>query len=114
MLLIALMRLLEAGSWRLIASALAMQEVLARNFDAATVKEREDLVRVNQNVESELTKLGLVFHRTDPVPCRGFQLGLLQEVEGYVRTAGLDAVGEVRRSAGVRLLVRQGERRIWQ
>jgi len=42
-----------------------LQEVLARNFNAAAMREREDLAKVNQNVESELTKLGLVFHRTD-------------------------------------------------
>jgi len=42
-----------------------LQEVLARNFNEAVMKEREDLVKVNQNVESELTKLGLTFHRTD-------------------------------------------------
>jgi len=42
-----------------------LQEVLARNFNAAAMKEREDLVKLNQNVESELTKLGLEFHRTD-------------------------------------------------
>jgi tripartite ATP-independent transporter DctP family solute receptor len=42
-----------------------LQEVLARNFNAAAMKEREDLVKVNQSVEGELTKLGLVFHRTD-------------------------------------------------
>ena len=29
------------------------------------MKEREDLDKVNQGVESELTKLGLVFHRTN-------------------------------------------------
>jgi hypothetical protein len=43
-----------------------LQEVLARNFNAAAMREREDLVKVNQNVETELTKLGLQFHRTDP------------------------------------------------
>jgi hypothetical protein len=32
----------------------------------AAVKEREDLVKVNQTAEGELTKLGLEFHRTDP------------------------------------------------
>jgi TRAP-type transport system periplasmic protein len=42
-----------------------LQEVLAGNFNAAALKEREDLVKVNQNVEGELKKLGLEFHRTD-------------------------------------------------
>ena len=43
-----------------------LQEILARNFNAAAMREREDLAKVNQNVESDLTKLGLQFHRTDP------------------------------------------------
>ena len=43
-----------------------LQEILARNFNEAAMREREDLAKVNQNVESELTKLGLLFHRTDP------------------------------------------------
>ena len=43
-----------------------LQEILARNFNAAAMREREDLAKVNQNVEGELTKLGLQFHRTDP------------------------------------------------
>lgn len=43
-----------------------LQEVLSRNFNEAAMRERADLVKVNQNVEAELTKLGLQFHRTDP------------------------------------------------
>jgi len=43
-----------------------LKEVLQRNFNAAALKEREDLVNLNRSVESELTKLGLEFHRTDP------------------------------------------------
>lgn len=42
-----------------------LQDVLARNFNAAAVREREDLAKLNQTVETELTKLGLQFHRTD-------------------------------------------------
>jgi TRAP-type C4-dicarboxylate transport system substrate-binding protein len=48
----------------------ALQKVLARNFDAAAVKEREDLAKLNQNVESELKKLRLTFNRTDPAMLR--------------------------------------------
>jgi hypothetical protein len=44
--------------------------VLARNFNAAAVKEREDLVKLNQSVERELENLGLTFNRTDPAAFR--------------------------------------------
>jgi len=43
-----------------------LKEVLARNFNEAAMRERQDLVEVNRHVETELTKLGLEFHRTDP------------------------------------------------
>ena len=33
-------------------------------------KEREDLVKLNQSVEGELTKLGLIFNRTNPAAFR--------------------------------------------
>jgi tripartite ATP-independent transporter DctP family solute receptor len=42
-----------------------LQEVLSRNFNAAAVKEREDLAKLNETVEGELKKFGLVFNRTD-------------------------------------------------
>lgn len=47
-----------------------LQEVLARNFNAAALKEREDLVKVNQSVETDLKKLGLEFHQTDQAAFR--------------------------------------------
>ncbi len=47
-----------------------LQEVLARNFNAAALREREDLVKVNQSVDGELKKLGLVFHETDQAAFR--------------------------------------------
>jgi TRAP-type transport system periplasmic protein len=47
-----------------------LQEVVARNFDVAAVKEREDLVKLNQSVQGELEKLGLTFNRADPVAFR--------------------------------------------
>jgi len=56
--------LVNARAWRSLPENL--QEVLARNFNEAAVKEREDLVKVNQTAEAELTKFGLEFHRTDP------------------------------------------------
>ena len=43
-----------------------LQEVLARNFNEAAMREHEDIAKVSQSAEAELTKLGLQFHRTDP------------------------------------------------
>ena len=43
-----------------------LKEILARNFNKAALREHDDLMKVNQNVEAELTKFGLEFHRTDP------------------------------------------------
>ncbi|HWQ38487.1 MAG TPA: TRAP transporter substrate-binding protein [Burkholderiales bacterium] len=47
-----------------------LQEILARNFNEAALREREDLVKINQNVEGELKKLGLQFHQTDQAAFR--------------------------------------------
>ena len=60
--------LVNGRAWRSLPADL--QEVLARNFDAAAMKEREDLVKLNQNVEEQLKKLGLTFNRTDPAAFR--------------------------------------------
>ncbi len=56
--------LVNARVWKALPEKL--QEILARNFNEAAMREREDLVKLNQNVEGELTRLGLQFHRTDP------------------------------------------------
>ena len=77
--------LVNGRTWKALPAGL--QEVLARNFNAAVVKEREDLVKLNQSVERELENLGLTFNRTDPVAFRAavFRSGLLQAVEGNIR-----------------------------
>ena len=56
--------LVNGRAWRSLPENL--QEILARNFNAAAMREREDLAKVSQTAETELTKLGLEFHRTDP------------------------------------------------
>ena len=60
--------LVNARAWKSLPEDL--QEVLARNVNAAALKEREDLAKLNQGVEGELKKLGLVFNRTDPAAFR--------------------------------------------
>jgi TRAP-type transport system periplasmic protein len=42
-----------------------MQGILARNVNAAVLKEREDIGRLNDSLESALTQKGMVFNRID-------------------------------------------------
>ena len=60
--------LVNGRAWKSLPADL--QEVLARNFNAAALQEREDLVKLNQTVEGELKKFGLTFNRTDPAAFR--------------------------------------------
>lgn len=46
------------------------QESLARNLDAAALKERADIARLNGDAQAQLTKLGIVFNQPDPAPFR--------------------------------------------
>ena len=47
-----------------------VQEVLTKNLNAAAVKQREDIARLNQDAQAQLTKLGITFNRPDPAPFR--------------------------------------------
>ena len=47
-----------------------MREIVARHIDAAGLKEREDIARLDASVESDLVAKGLVFNRPDPAPFR--------------------------------------------
>lgn len=42
-----------------------LQEILARNVNAAALKEREDIRQLNDSLEGALTQKGMVFNRTD-------------------------------------------------
>jgi TRAP-type transport system periplasmic protein len=42
-----------------------MQDVVARNVNAAALKEREDVRQLNESLEGDLTKKGMVFNRTN-------------------------------------------------
>lgn len=44
--------------------------IVARNIDAAGLKEREDTAKLNANLQQELAGKGLVFNRPDPAPFR--------------------------------------------
>jgi TRAP-type transport system periplasmic protein len=48
----------------------ALQEVVASNVNAAALKQRDDLVKLNQTAEDKLKKHGMVFNRTDPAKFR--------------------------------------------
>ena len=47
-----------------------VQESLARNLNAAALKQREDIARLNADAQAQLTKLGIVFNQPDPTAFR--------------------------------------------
>jgi tripartite ATP-independent transporter DctP family solute receptor len=47
-----------------------MQDIVAKNINAAAMKEREDLVALNSSSEEKLKKAGMVFNKTDPAQFR--------------------------------------------
>jgi tripartite ATP-independent transporter DctP family solute receptor len=47
-----------------------LQEIVARNVDAAALKERDDLARLSSTSEENLKKAGMVFNRPDPTKFR--------------------------------------------
>ncbi len=42
-----------------------MQEIVTRNIDRATLEERDDVRQLNQSMQGELTRRGMVFNPTD-------------------------------------------------
>ncbi|HZL69577.1 MAG TPA: TRAP transporter substrate-binding protein [Candidatus Limnocylindrales bacterium] len=42
-----------------------LQEIVARNINGAALKEREDVRRLNDSLQGELTQKGMVFNKTD-------------------------------------------------
>jgi TRAP-type transport system periplasmic protein len=47
-----------------------LQEILARNFNEAALRQREDIANLNQSVEQKLKDFGLEFHQTDQAAFR--------------------------------------------
>ena len=47
-----------------------VQEALSKNLNAAALKERDDIARLNKDAEAQLTKAGIVFNRPDTTPFR--------------------------------------------
>jgi len=47
-----------------------VQATLIKNLDAAALKEREDIARLNKDAEAQLTKAGITFNRPDTAPFR--------------------------------------------
>jgi tripartite ATP-independent transporter DctP family solute receptor len=47
-----------------------VQESLATNLNAAALKQREDIARLNTDAQAQLTKLGITFNKPDPTPFR--------------------------------------------
>jgi tripartite ATP-independent transporter DctP family solute receptor len=47
-----------------------VQEALAKHLNAAALKQREDIARLNKEAEGTLTKAGITFNRPDTAPFR--------------------------------------------
>jgi len=65
--------LVNARAWARLPKNL--QDVLARNINAAALKEREDIRQLNDSMEGELTKKGMVFNKTDTEKFRAAMRG---------------------------------------
>jgi TRAP-type transport system periplasmic protein len=47
-----------------------VQESLSKNLNAAALKERADVAKLNADAQAELTKLGVIFNKPDQAPFR--------------------------------------------
>ena len=47
-----------------------VQESLSKNLNAAALKQREDIAKLNADAQAQLTKLGVTFNKPDPAPFR--------------------------------------------
>lgn len=47
-----------------------VQEALTKHLNAAALKQREDIARLNQDAQAQLTKLGIAFNKPDAGPFR--------------------------------------------
>ena len=47
-----------------------VQEALAKHLNAAALKQREDIAKLNADAQAQLTKLGVTFNKPDPAPFR--------------------------------------------
>ena len=67
-----------------------LQEIIARNLDAAALREREDMVKLNAVSEDKLRKAGMVFNTTDAKAFRA-ALGATSYYRDWKATYGADA-----------------------
>ena len=47
-----------------------LRDIIARNFNKSALDQRADVKKLNDNLEGELTKKGMVFNAPDPAPFR--------------------------------------------
>ena len=47
-----------------------VQQSISKNLDAAALKQREDIARLNVDAQAQLSKLGVTFNKPDPAPFR--------------------------------------------
>ncbi len=76
-----------------------LQEIVARNINGAALKEREDVRQLNESMQGELTKKGMIFNQTDTgeIPRGAARCRILCRLEAEIRTAGVGGAGEAGR-----------------
>jgi tripartite ATP-independent transporter DctP family solute receptor len=52
-----------------------LQEIITRNVNAAALRQRDDMVKLNAGSEEKLRKAGMVFNKTDPAKFRAVLSG---------------------------------------
>ncbi len=74
-------------------------EILNSQFDAAAVKERADLLEMDQSLQAELTAKGMTFNEPDPVHFRAalVKAGFYTQ---WQKNDGADAWGQLEKYTG--------------
>ena len=82
-----------------------LRTIVAKHVNAAGVKEREDVAKLNAGLQKELAGKGMVFNQPEGrrLPRQAAQGRLLRRMEGQVRRRGLGDPGEVHRQAELRV-----------
>ncbi len=80
-----------------------VRTIVAKNINAAAVKEREDTEKLNATVKADLASKGLIFNQPDrrPVPRQAAFRRLLFRMEGKIRRTRVVVAREVGRQTGV-------------
>jgi tripartite ATP-independent transporter DctP family solute receptor len=76
-----------------------MQDIVARNINAAALRQRDDIQKLNNSGEERLKKLGMVFNKTDPAKFRA-ALASAGYYKEWKNTYGPEAWGLLEKYSG--------------